>query len=243
MILALVQLHHFQIATFPCSKRKQTVMRHLLLLVLIISIGCGSDETADSTPPTGSDSQQQPNENSAEETTAPADGALNDAQVAAVLAQYLGQWEGTAAFKDPDGKLQAEFPLTNSCRWLEDGKLIEMRITEKQPQGDQEVIITKWYDRDQKRFLLTRRMASDEATTKPGAYETYDPDTGTFHGTVTEGIPAGASVTWTAQFADQNDLIDDGDKFIVTGSFQQDNTVQSTRIDTLLRESPEAETP
>ena len=218
-------------------------MRFLLLLLIITSIGCGSDETADSTLTTGGDSQQQSNKDSAEETTPLADGALNDAQVAAVLAQYLGQWEGTAAFKGPDGKLQATFPLTNSCRWLEDGKLIEMRITEKQPQGDQEVIITKWYDRSQKRFLLTRRMASDEATTKPGAYETYDPATGIFHGTVTEGMLADASFTWTAQFADQNELIDDGDKFIAPGSFQQDGTVQSTRIDTLLRVSPEAENP
>ena len=218
-------------------------MRHLLLLVLIVSIGCGSDETPDLILTNGTDSQQQPSGDSAKQAAAPADGALNDAQVAALLAQYLGQWEGTAAFKDPDGKLQAEFPLTNSCRWLEDGKLIEMRITEKHQEEDQHFVFTKWYDREQQRFLLTRRSANQPATTKPGAYETYDPATGIFHGTVTENIPAGASFTWNAQFVDQNELINDQSTIIYTGSFQQDGTVQVTRIDTLLRVSPEAETP
>ena len=214
-------------------------MRFLLLLVLIATIGCDSDETGDSTPTTGSDSQQQPNEDSAKEKTGPSNGTLNDAQVAAVLAQYLGQWKGTAVFKDPAGEVQAEFPLTNACRWIEEGKLIEMRITEKQQQGDQHFVFTKWYDREQQRFLLTRRMASEPATTKPGAYETYDPATGIFHGTVTEGMPAGASFTWTAQFAEQDELIPDQSKVIYTGSFQQDGTVQAIRIDTLLLVNPE----
>ena len=216
-------------------------MRFLLLLVLIVSIGCGSDETPDLILTNGTDSQQQPNEDSTKETTA--DGALNDAQVAAVLAQHLGQWEGTAVFKGRAGEVQAEFPLTNSCRWIEEGKLIEMYVTEKSPEGDQEVIFTKWYDREQQRFLLTRRMASEPATPKPGAYETFDAATSTFHGTVTEGLADGASWTWTAQFVDQNELINDQSTIIYTGSFQQDGTVQVTRIDTLLRVSPEAETP
>jgi hypothetical protein len=197
----------------------------LLLLLLVVTIGCVSDETGESTTTTGTDSQQQPNEDSAKEKTASSDGAFSDAQVAALLAQHLGHWKGTALFKGPDGPVQAEFPLTGSCRWLEQGKLIEMRVTEKQPQGDQEVIITKWYDREQQRFLLTRRLASEQATTKPGAYETYDATTSTFHGTVMEGLPTGASWTWTAQFVDQN-------KIIYTYSFRQDDKVQSTRIDT-----------
>lgn len=211
-------------------------MRFLLLLLLITSIGCGSDETADSTLTTGGDSQQQSNNDSAKETAVPADGALNEAQVAELLAQHLGQWEGTSVFKGRDGEVQAEFPLTDSCRWIEEGKLIEMHVTEKSPQGDQEIIFTKWYDREQQRFLLTRRMASDPTTSKPGAYETFDAATSTFHGTVTEGLADGASWTWTAQFIDQN-------KMITTGSFEQDGTVQVTRIDTFERVKPAAETP
>jgi len=212
-------------------------MRFLLLVVLIASIGCGSDDADQpSTTTTGSESQQQPNDDSAKEKTAPSDGALSDKQVATLLAQYLGQWEGTSVFKGRDGEVQAEFPLTDSCRWIEEGKLIEMHVTERSPQGDQEIIFTKWYDREQQRFLLTRRMASEPATTKPGAYETFDAATSTFHGTVTEGLADGASWTWTAQFVDQS-------KIIYTGSFQQDGTVQSTRIDTLERVKPAAENP
>jgi hypothetical protein len=211
-------------------------MRFLLPLLLVVTIGCGSDDTTQQSETTNTDSQPQPNEDSAKETTAPSDGAISDEQVATLLAQYLGQVEGTALIKGRDGEVQAEFPLTGSCRWLEEGKLIEMRVTEKQPQGDQEVIITKWYDREQQRFLLTRRLASEQATTKPGAYETYDATTSIFHGTVMEGLPTCASWTWTAQFVDQN-------KIIYTGSFRQDDKVQSTRIDTFERVKPAAEKP
>lgn len=80
------------------------------------------------------DTQQQSIEVIAKETTA--DGAFNDAQVVAVLAQHLGQQEGTAFFKGRDVEVQAEFPLTNFCRWIEEGKLIEMHVTEDSPQGD-----------------------------------------------------------------------------------------------------------
>ena len=62
-------------------------MRLLLPLLLVVTIGCGSDDTTQQSETTNTDSQPQPNEDSARETTAPSDGAISDEQVAKLLAQ------------------------------------------------------------------------------------------------------------------------------------------------------------
>ena len=234
-------------------------MRYAPLLLLIVSFGCDANDSDQAAPTSSSDSQEQAHEdtakqandntrkqadkNTAKQAEVLADGTLNEPQVAALLSKSLGEWEGTAVIKGKDGKLQAEFPITSSCRWLEEGKSIEIRLTEKLPQGDQQLIFTKWYDPKQQRFLLTRRMAGDEAPPKPGAYETYDPATGIFHGIVTEALAAGVSWTWTSQVADKSDLLADGTLSVYTGTFKKEGIVQTTRIDTLIFVGPEAETP
>ena len=202
-----------------------------LLLVLAITIGCGSGQTAQQPTTTDTDSQQQANEDSAEEEKTTTDGALSDKQVATVLAQYLGKWEGTSLIKGPDGDVQAEFPCTYANEWLHHGKSIEMQHTEKPPQGDQKLIFTKWYDSKQKRFLVTRRLPGEEEPAKPGAYETYDAVTNTFDGVVLHGLPPGASFTWTSKWINQ-------DKYIYTHEFRQDGKVQQTSINTYERAQP-----
>ena len=211
-------------------------MRFLLLLLLTITIGCGSDETAQQSATSSSDSPQQPKADSTKEKPAPSDDTLTDDQVAALLAQHLGQWKGTAVFKGPDGEVAPEIPLINTCYWLEEGKLIEMRVTEKHQQRDHQLIFTEWYDREQQRFLVTRRLVSEPPTTKPGAYETYNYANHTFHGTVIEGLPPGTSWTWTSQWINQ-------DKIMTTSQLHKDGKLQSTRIDTLERVKPARETP
>ena len=234
-------------------------MRYVPLLLLIVSFGCDANDTDQATPESSSDSQQQAHEdtakqandkttkqadkNNAKQSEALSDGTLTEPQVAALLSKSLGEWEGTAVIKGKDGKLQAEFPIANSCRWLEEGKSIEIRLTEKLPQGNQQLIFTKWYTPKQQRFLLTRRMAGNEVPPKPGAYETYEPATGIFHGTVTEGLADGDSWTWTSQVADKSDLLADGKTWVYTGTFKQDGIVQTTRIDTLSPVNPKTETP
>ena len=226
-------------------------MRYVPLLLLIVSFGCEANHSNQATPESSSESQQQANDNAtkqadknnAKQSEALSDDTLTEPQVAALLSKSLGEWEGTAVIKGKDGKLQAEFPITSSCRWLEEGKSIEIRLTEKLPQGDQQLIFTKWYDPKQQRFLLTRRMAGDEAPPKPGAYETYDPATGIFHGIVTEALAAGVSWTWTSQVADKSDLLADGTLSVYTATIKKEGIVQTTRIDTLSLVNPEADTP
>ena len=227
--------------TIPFS-RENIFVKYLLLLLLTAALGCRTDAATDSASTPGEDTQNQA-ETAVKKDQGFTDGTPSDAQIAELLAQYLGQWEGTAIHKGADGKVQAQFPITNSCRWLEEGKSIEIRLTEKLPQGDQQLIFTKWYDRKQQRFLVTRRMAGDEVIPKPGAYETYDPATGIFHGIVTEGLAAGDSWTWTSQVADKNDLSADGTLWVYTGTLKQEGIVQTTRIDTLSLVNPEADTP
>ena len=226
-------------------------MRYVPLLLLIVSFGCEANHSNQATPESSSESQQQANDNAtkqadknnAKQSEALSNDTLTEPQVAALLSKSLGEWEGTAVIKGKDGKLQAEFPITSSCRWLEEGKSIEIRLTEKLPQGDQQLIFTKWYDPKQQRFLLTRRMAGDEVPPKPGAYETYDPATGIFHGIVTEALAAGVSWTWTSQVADKSDLLADGTLSVYTATIKKEGIVQTTRIDTLSLVNPEADTP
>ena len=226
-------------------------MRYVPLLLLIVSFGCEANHSNQATPESSSESQQQANDNAtkqadknnAKQSEALSDDTLTEPQVAALLSKSLGEWEGTAVIKGKDGKLQAEFPITSSCRWLEEGKSIEIRLTEKLPQGDQQLIFTKWHDPKQQRFLLTRRMAGDEVPPKPGAYETYDPATGIFHGIVTEALAAGDSWTWTSQVADKSDLLADGTLSVYTATIKKEGIVQTTRIDTLSLVNPEADTP
>ena len=153
--------------------------------------------------------------------------ALSDEQVSTLLAQRVGRWEGMGVIKNSDGTVQSEHPITEVSTWLEEGKSIEMRLTEKLPDGDQQLVFTKWYDKEQKRFLLTRRMGGEAASDKPGAYETYDDHSSTYHGVVVEGLSPGMSFTWTSQWLSEDS------KWIYTAQLQQDDKVQYTRIDTL----------
>jgi hypothetical protein len=57
-----------------------------------------------------------------------------------------------------------------------------MISSEHHQQGRQEMIYTKSYDRENQRFVVTRRLASDPKpeTLNLGAYETYDAPTKLF---------------------------------------------------------------
>ena len=184
--------------------------------------------------------EQMPVEEAPLEETAVADSnGLTDEQVAEILKFHVGEFEGTAVVKKPDGMVQEEFPITSSVRWLEEGKSVEFRSTERHEQGKQELIFTKSYDREKQRFVLTRRKASDPKpdTLKPGAYETYDAKTKTFHGVVVEGLPPDSTWTWTMQFIGD-------DRSIFVTEFRVNDTVQTIRTDTLQRvKTPKVPTP
>ena len=197
-------------------------MKRLLICLLLVGVvGCGPDAQKAQDENTG-----DPNANTEATTT---NGALSDEQVTKILSQRLGRWEGTTVIKGPDGKVQSEYPKIETTTWLEKGKSTETQLTEKLPQGDQQWVFTKWYDKEQQRFLLTRRMGGEAAPDKPGAYETYDAASSTFHGVVVEGLSPGMSFTWTSQWLSQDS------KWIYTAQFRQDNKIQATTIDTIQR--------
>lgn len=206
---------------------------HAVLLLLLLAVGCDDSTQSEQAAEMSAKAAKVQEENSKavnaniEATTT--DGALSDEQVAVLLSQKIGQWEGTSVIKGPDGEVQSEFPMIDTTTWLEKGKSIEMQVTEKLPQGDQQLVFTKWYDKEQQRFLLTRRMGNEEVPAKPGAYETYDADSNTLHGVVVEGLPPGMSWTWTSEWISQDS------KWIYTGHLRQDDKIQSTRIDTIQR--------
>ena len=112
-----------------------------------------------------------------------------------------------------------------------DHKIIPINQIENRVQcwkkKSQQLVFTKWYDKEQKRFLLTRRIGGEAAPDKPGAYETYDDHSSTYHGVVVEGLSPGMSFTWTSQWLSEDS------KWIYTAQLQQDDKVQYTRIDTL----------
>ena len=155
---------------------------------------------------------------------------LTDEQVAAILKPHVGEFEGTAVVKKPDGTVQEEFRVTSTVRWLDEGKSVEVFSTEQHEQGKQEFIFTKSYDRGNQRFVLTRRKASDPKpeSFKPGAHETYDSKTKTFHGVVVDGLPPDSTWTWTMQFIGN-------DRSIYIAEFRMNGTVQTTRTDTVQR--------
>ena len=170
----------------------------------------------------------------------PADMAtLTTAQAEAILARGIGEWKGVGVTKDADGEALAQVPLIATVRWLEEGdkgfrkngkeseesKVQEMRVTEKLPQGDQELVFTRWYDSGKGLFLLTRRLAGEEIPDGPGAEETYDTEADIYLGIVREGIQVGQSFTWRSQMTNK--------KWIYHGRFLQDNELQWTRIDRL----------
>ena len=132
-------------------------MEKTLAILLLLVVGCGPDAQKAQEENTGA-----PNANT-EATTA--NGALSDEQVTTLLSQKLGRWEGTVVTKGPDGKVQSEYPKTETTTWLEKGKSTETQVTEKLPQGDQQLVFTKWYDKEQQRFLLTRRMGAKRRLT------------------------------------------------------------------------------
>ena len=132
----------------------------------------------------------------------------------------------------------AEIPLVSTVRWLEEGdegfrkngkesgesKVQQMRITEKLPQGDNDTVLTRWYDSRKGLFLLTRRLPGDEVPVDPGAEETYEAGTETYLGIVRKGIPPGTSFTWTSQMTSE--------KWIYRGRFLENGKLEWTRLDT-----------
>lgn len=174
--------------------------------------------------------QLQASEGPLEEMTAVDSDGLTDEQVAAILKPHVGEFEGTAVVKKPDGTVQEEFRVTSTVRWLDEGKSVEVFSTEQHEQGKQEFIFTKSYDRGNQRFVLTRRKASDPKpeSFKPGAHETYDSKTKTFHGVVVDGLPPDSTWTWTMQFIGN-------DRSIYIAEFRMNGTVQTTRTDTVQR--------
>jgi hypothetical protein len=112
-------------------------------------VGCGPDAQKAQDENTG-----DPNANTEATTT---NGALSDEQVTKILSQRLGRWEGTTVIKGPDGKVQSEYPKTETTTWLEKGKSTETQVTEKLPQGDQQLVFTKWYDKEQQHALLPQK--------------------------------------------------------------------------------------
>ena len=166
------------------------------------------------------------------------DPAISVEQAEALLAQSLGQWEGSGVIKGADGEVLAEIPLVSTVRWLEEGdegfrkngkdsgesKVQQMRITEKLPQGDNDTVLTRWYDSRKGLFLLTRRLPGEEVPVDPGAEETYEADTETYLGIVRKGIPPGTSFTWTSQMTSE--------KWIYRGRFLENGKLEWTRLDT-----------
>lgn len=167
------------------------------------------------------------------------DSGLSVEQAEALLARGLGQWEGSGVIKSADGKLLDEIPLVSTVRWLEEGdagfrkngqdsgesKVQQIRVTEKLPQGDNEIVMTRWYDSEKGLFLLTRQLPGEKVPVDPGAEESYEADTDTYLGIVVrKGIPRGASFTWTSQMTSE--------KWIYRGKFLQNNKLQWTRVDT-----------
>ena len=166
------------------------------------------------------------------------DPALSVEQAEALLAQGLGQWEGSGVIKGADGEVLAEIPLVSTVRWLEEGdegfrkngkesgesKVQQMRITEKLPQGDNDTVLTRWYDSRKGLFLLTRRLPGEEVPVDPGAEETYKAGTETYLGIVRKGIPPGTSFTWTSQMTSE--------KWIYRGKFLENGKLEWTRLDT-----------
>ena len=176
-----------------------------------------------------------------EPESAEVDSTLSAEQAEALLAQGLGQWEGSGVIKGADGEVLAEIPLVSTVRWLEEGdkgfrkngkesgetKVQEMRVTEKLPQGDRELVFTRWYDSRKGLFFLTRRLAGEEVPVEPSAEESYEKGTETYLGIVRKGIPPGASFTWTSQMTSE--------KWIYRGKFLQDDKLEWTRVDTQQR--------
>ena len=166
------------------------------------------------------------------------DSALSVEQAEALLARGLGQWEGSGVIKGADGEVLAEIPLVSTVRWLEEGdegfrkngkesgesKVQQMRITEKLPQGDNDTVLTRWYDSSKGLFLLTRRLPGEEVPVDPGAEETYEAGTETYLGIVRKGIPPGTSFTWTSQMTSE--------KWIYRGRFLENGKLEWTRLDT-----------
>ncbi|MCH2062372.1 MAG: hypothetical protein MK194_01460 [Roseibacillus sp.] len=166
------------------------------------------------------------------------DSSLSTEQAEALLARGLGQWEGSGVIKGPDGEVLAEIPLVSTVRWLEEedegfrkngkesgeSKVQEMRVTEKLPQGDRELVFTRWYDSGKGLFLLTRRLPGEGVPVEPSAEEAYEPGTETYLGIVRQGMPPGGSFTWTSQMTSE--------AWIYRGKFLQDDKLEWTRVDT-----------
>jgi hypothetical protein len=188
------------------------------------------DDEQETTPtePTAQAPLQQPREPAVMQSQTSA--ALTDQQVAAIMEHLVGEFQGTAVVKGPDGRIQEEFPLTNTIRWVEEGISLEMISSEHHQQGRQEMIYTKSYDRENQRFVVTRRLASDPKpeTLNLGAYETYDARTRTFDGVVVEDLTPKFTFTWSMQLIGN-------DRSIYTTETRSGGNVQSTRIDTLQR--------
>ncbi len=173
-----------------------------------------------------------------EREPAGADSALSVEEAEALLALGLGQWEGSGVIKGPDGEVLAEIPLVSTVRWLEEGdegfrksgkeagvsKVQEMLVVENLPQGDRELVFTRWYDSGKGLFLLTRRLPGEEVPVEPSAEETYEAGTETYLGIVRQGMPPGASFTWRSQMT--------SDQWIYRAKFLQDDKLQWTRVDT-----------
>jgi len=169
------------------------------------------------------------------------DSSLSTEQAETLLARGLGQWEGSGVIKGPDGEVLAEIPLVSTVRWLEEGdegfrkdgkesgesKVQEMRVTEKLPQGDRELVFTRWYDSGKGLFLLTRRLPGEGVPVEPSAEEAYEAGTETYLGIVREGMPPGGSFTWTSQMTSE--------EWIYRGKFLQDDKLEWTRVDTQQR--------
>jgi len=177
------------------------------------------------------------------------DSAFSAEQAEALLGQGLGQWEGSGVIKGDDGEVLAEIPLVSTVRWLEEGdegfrkngkesgesKVQEMRVTEKLPQGDRELVFTRWYDSGKGLFLLTRRLPGEGVPVEPSAEEAYEAGTETYLGIVRKGMPPGGSFTWTSQMTSE--------KWIYRGKFLQDDKLEWTRVDTQQRVKPASDQP
>jgi hypothetical protein len=130
--------------------QSEPIIKRLLICLLLVGVvGCGPDAQKAQDENTG-----DPNANTEATTT---NGALSDEQVTKILSQRLGRWEGTTVIKGPDGKVQSEYPKTETTTWLEKGKSTETQVTEKLPQGDQQLVFTKWYDKEQQHALLPQK--------------------------------------------------------------------------------------
>ena len=212
---------------------------HLPLMVMLVLAGCEQDQDAAGIDPRPKPGMPVPGPERASENVADEEGEemLDDEAGRRVLAQAVGDWEGRGVERGPDGTIRTDRPIRSQVHWVNEGDaavpMLEVRHTETLPEGEQVLIFTKRYVAEEGIFVLTRRAPGEPIPKEPGAIETYDRDTNTFHGVVRkEELPAGASWTWESTVSEET--------WTYSATYKEKGVLRWTRVDTFKRIKPKA---